>query len=164
MVKRFIPTPVGSDSARYIYVRSVEAEHLSPEYPWLTQAIGRGARDATVLYVNGTCFGFEMRSTREEYGVEDWRTLNNINKEHWRQWPLSKPVRECIAAYMARIGLRFGRLDFLTSENDLTFLEVNSNGQFGWLDEPATWPLHNAVLEAVLSETSAILGNEIVDE
>lgn len=164
MVKRFAPTPVTSDGERYIYVRSVEAAHLSPEYPWLTQAPGRGARDATVLYVNGKCFGFEMRSTREEYGVEDWRTLASVGKDFWRPWPLSDSVRERIVAYMARLGLRFGRLDFLSGDDDPTFLEVNSNGQFGWLDEPDTWPLHNAVLDAVLSESSTIAGNEVVQE
>jgi hypothetical protein len=30
-----------------------------------------------------------------------------------------------------------------------TFLEVNPNGQFGWLDAPGDWPLHRAVLDAV---------------
>lgn len=164
MVKRFVPTPVGPNDDRYIYVKSVDAALLSHEYPWLTQEAGRGTRDATVLYVNGLCFGFEMRLSREEYGVDDWRTLASVGKDSWLPWPLSDSVRERIVAYMARLGLRFGRLDFLSGHDDPTFLEVNSNGQFGWLDEPETWPLHNAVLNAVLSESSTIAGNEVVQE
>lgn len=46
--------------------------------------------------------------------------------------------------------------------SETTFLEVNPNGQFGWLDDPATWPLHDAVLEAVLCGTSTIPGNEAI--
>jgi hypothetical protein len=164
MVKRFVPEALGLRRDRHIFVRSVDAERLSPDFPWLTQEIGQGARDATVLFVNGTCFGFEMRLTRAELGVEDWRTLSNSDREHWRPWALSAPVRERIAAYMERLGLRFGRLDFLTSEDVMTFLEVNPNGQFGWLDEPGAWPLHSAVLNAALDPTSAVHGGETVRE
>jgi hypothetical protein len=164
MVKRFVPEALGAYRDRHIFVQSVDAERLSPEFPWLTQEIGQGTRDATVLFVNGNCFGFEMRLTRAEHGVEDWRTLSNSDREHWRPWDLSAPVRERITAYMKRLGLRFGRLDFLTSEGVTTFLEVNPNGQFGWLDEPGAWPLHCAVLEAVLDPASAIQGDETVRE
>jgi hypothetical protein len=164
MVKRFVPEALGLNRDRHIFVQSVDAERLSPDFPWLTQDIGQGARDATVLYVNGKCFGFEMRLTRAELGVQDWRTLTNSDRDHWRPWVLPAPAQGRITAYMKRLGLRFGRLDFLTTEGEMTFLEVNPNGQFGWLDDPSEWPLHRAVLEAVLDPTSSIQGNEAVRE
>jgi hypothetical protein len=168
MVKRFVPEALGVERDRHIFVQSVDAERLSPDFPWLTQEIadqiGQGARDATVLYVNGQSFGFEMRSTRAELGVEDWRTLSNSDREHWRPWALPAADQDRIAAYMQRLGLRFGRLDFLTGEGVMTFLEVNPNGQFGWLDQPGEWPLHRAVLDAVLDPTSAVQGDETVGE
>ena len=164
MVKRFVPEPLGVSGHRHIFVRSVDAERLSPDFPWLTQEIGQGARDATVLFVNGDCFGFEMRLTRAELGVEDWRTLGNSDREHWRPWALRDSARERISVLMERLGLRFGRLDFLTSEDAMTFLEVNPNGQFGWLDDPGSWPLHCAVLEAALDPRSTIQGDETVRE
>jgi hypothetical protein len=165
MVKRFVPEVLGMNGDRRIFVQSVDAERLSPDAPWLTQEIGRGARDATVLYVNGKCFGFEMRSTRAELGAEDWRTLgSSSDRDQWRPWALSRLIQETITAYMKRLGLRYGRLDFLASDGEITFLEVNPTGQFGWLDEPGTWPLHRAVLEAALDPTSAIRGDEMVRE
>jgi hypothetical protein len=164
MVKRFVPEALGHDRDRHIFVRSVDAERLSPDFPWLTQEIGQGARDSTVLFVNGSCFGFEMRLTRAELGVEDWRTLANSDREHWRPWALPAQVQESITAYMQRLGLRFGRLDFLIGEGVTTFLEVNPNGQFGWLDQPGEWPLHCAVLEAALDPASAVQGGETVRE
>ena len=164
MVKRFLPEAVGERRDRHIFVQSVDAERLSPDFPWLTQDIGQGARDATVLFVNGRCFGFEMRSARAELGVEDWRTLDNSDREHWRAWALPEELRERIVAYMQRLGLRFGRLDFLTGESATSFLEVNPNGQFGWLDAPDDWPLHRAVLDAVLDPAAAIVGGEMVCE
>ncbi len=164
MVKRFVAEGLGQGRDRHIFVQSVDAEQLSPEFPWLTQEIGQGTRDATVLFVNGKCFGFEMRLTRAELGVEDWRTLGNSDRTHWQPWGLPASLQDRITAYMQRLGLRFGRLDFLTDEDVLTFLEVNPNGQFGWLDQPGEWPLHSAVLTAALDPTSAVQGGEAVRE
>jgi hypothetical protein len=164
MVKRFAPGAVGEQRDRYIYVQSVDAERLSPDFPWFTQEIGRGVRDATILYINGTCFGFEARLTRAELGVEDWRTLPESDSRDWRPWALAKSVQKKMTAYMNRLGLYFGRLDFLTDGGEITFLEVNPNGQFGWLDEPKKWPLHNAVLDAALDPASTVKGDETIRE
>ncbi len=164
MVKRFVPEPLGLRRDRYIFVRAVDTERLSPDFPWLIQDIGEGVRDATVLYVNGRCFGFEMRMTRAELGVEDWRTLTDSDRDQWRPRALAANDQERITAYMKRLGLRFGRLDFLAGEQQLTFLEVNPNGQFGWLDDPGEWPLHRAVLDAALDPASTIKGDETVSE
>ncbi len=76
MVKRFAQEPLGPERDHFLFVRSVEAEQLSPDWPWLTQEIAQGSRDATVLYVNGRSFGFEMEETRQNLGVEDWRILS----------------------------------------------------------------------------------------
>ena len=86
MVKRFSTEALGQARDRYIFVQSVDAERLSPHFPWLTQEVGRGARDATVLYVHGRSFGFEMASTRSELGVEDWRKLVNTERCRWQPW------------------------------------------------------------------------------
>lgn len=164
MVKRFATEALGPQRDRYIYVQSVDAARLSPDWPWLTQETARGGRDATVLYVHGRCFGFEMERTRAELGVEDWRTRVGANADVWRPWDLPAGFAQRIHAYMERLGLRFGRLDFLSGEGEPSFLEVNANGQFGWLDDPRGWPLHRAVLEAALDPTSTIRGDETVRE
>lgn len=164
MVKRFVPEAMGTQRDHYIFVQSVDTENLSPDFPWITQEIGRGTRDATVLFVNGACFGYEMRSTRAELKVEDWRTLISSDRDQWLAWHLPEEVQRRITTYMSRLGLRFGRLDFLKSDTVLEFLEVNPNGQFGWLDEPDVWSLHRAVLDAVLDPTSAVRGGNAIRE
>jgi hypothetical protein len=163
MVKRLTTEPLGAGRDRQIYVQSVDAETLSPDWPWLTQAIGAGTRDATALYVAGKVFPFEMEQTRAELRVEDWRTRVGAHADRWRPWtpPAGFAVR--VDAYMRRLGLRYGRLDFLSGDGEPTFLEVNPNGQFGWLDDPAGWPLHRAVLDAALDPASA-LGDEAIQE
>jgi hypothetical protein len=156
MVKRLTTEPLGPERDRQIYVQSVEAERLAPDWPWLTQAIAQGSRDATALYVAGRLFAFEMAQSRAELGVEDWRTRVGAHADAWRPWATPPGFAERVEAYMRRLGLRYGRLDFLSGGGEPTFLEVNPNGQFGWLDDPAGWPLHRAVLDAALDAASTL--------
>lgn len=164
MVKRLTTEAVGERRDRFIYVQSVEADRLSPDWPWLLQAEAKGSRDATVLYVHGRCFGFAMEDTRSRLGIEDWRIRTDAHKDKWRRWEVSAGLAQRIGGYMERLGLRFGRLDFIVGDDAEWFLEVNPNGQFGWLDDPDGWPLHRAVLDAVLDPASSIHGDETVRE
>jgi len=163
MVKRLTTEPLGLERDRQIYVQSVEAERLAPGWPWLTQAIAPGTRDATALYVAGRTFAFEMERTRADLDVEDWRTRVGVHVDVWRPWATPPGFAERVDATMRRLGLRYGRLDFLSGDGEPTFLEVNPNGQFGWLDDPAGWPLHRAVLDAALDPASAV-ENEAIRE
>lgn len=164
MVKRLTTEALGELRDRYIFVQSVDSERLSPGWPWLLQEVATGNRDATVLYVHGRCFGFEMEETRAQLGVEDWRIRNGAHKDKWRSWEMLPGLSERITGYMERLGLCFGRLDFIVSNDDVFFLEVNPNGQFGWLDDPNGWPLHRAVFDALLDPASTIRGDEVVRE
>lgn len=164
MVKRLTTEALGQQRDRYIFVQSVDSEHLSPKWPWLLQDIATGNRDATVLFVHGCCFGFEMEETRAQLGVEDWRVRNGAHRDGWRRWELPQDLPERISSYMDRLGLRFGRLDFIVGNDEVFFLEVNPNGQFGWLDDPNDWRLHRAVLDAALDPASTIRGGEAVRE
>ena len=164
MVKRLTTEPLGPERNRHIFVQSVDAERLSPEFPWLTQDEAAGSRDATVVYVNGKSFGFQMARSRLELGVEDWRTLIGTGGDRWQPWAMPDGFPGRVAAYMDRLGLLFGRLDFLVGDGEPSFLEVNPSGQFGWLDDPSGWPLHRAVLDAVLDPGSSVRGGEAVRE
>jgi hypothetical protein len=164
MVKRLTTEAVGEARDRYIFVQSVDCERLSPGWPWLVQEIATGSRDATVLYVDRRCFGFAMEETRAQLGVEDWRIRNGAHTDKWRQWELPGDLPARIAGYMEQLGLRFGRLDFIIDDDAIVFLEINPNGQFGWLDDPHDWPLHRAVLDAALDPRTSIRGGEVVRE
>ena len=54
---------------------------------------------------------------------------------------------------MRRAHLNFGRLDFLRgNDGELYFLEVNSNGQWGWLDYKGD----NGLVDAIIGEILAV--------
>jgi len=68
----------------------------------------------------------------------DWRKFIGTGVDDcWELVELSDAVRIKVDAYMHEIGLSYGRLDFLYSNDDfsdLQFLEVNPHGQWAWMD------------------------------
>ena len=56
---------------------------------------------------------------------------------------------------MNELDLNYGRLDFIEDKENLYFLEVNPNGQFGWLDfidNDKKFKLHNKFVDAFLND------------
>jgi len=147
---------VGSD--RIFYTRLISAEELFRPYPWFVQGAIVGGIDMTCLYIHGACHFFECEFIRDHTAV-DWRT--EINTPEQSPWRLSTcndiPIwSELVRSYMKRVGLLFGRLDFIYQGGVLYFLEVNSNGQFGWLEDWPKLSLHAEFLKALLDPSTEI--------
>lgn len=89
-----------------------------------------------ISYVNGTIIPVRIDSQwKDSPANEDWRKI------WWNDLPHSKTeippeIAQKIHAYMKKMKLNFGALDFIVSNNDrYFFLECNPNGQWLWQDE-----------------------------
>lgn len=49
------------------------------------------------------------------------------------------------------MGLKFGAFDFIeTAPGEVIFLECNSNGQYGWLEETLGLPISHAIADELI--------------
>ncbi|MBQ3350042.1 MAG: hypothetical protein IJG38_06545 [Thermoguttaceae bacterium] len=142
------------DNGEMLYAKIVDRAQLDPRYPWFTQEIADGDRDATILYVNGHVHCYQFATPRGE--LTDWRTTQGTEVNKWEPWDAGKDFENRIDAYMRKMNLKFGRLDFIIGGKEPQFLEVNPVGQFGWLDDEKL-TLHNEVVDAILDESSTII-------
>ena len=56
---------------------------------------------------------------------------------------------------MKDLGLCFGAIDMiLTPKNEYVFLEVNPNGQWGWIEELTRVPISSAVANLLIKAGS----------
>jgi glutathione synthase/RimK-type ligase-like ATP-grasp enzyme len=55
---------------------------------------------------------------------------------------------------MNEMGLHFGRLDFLWGTDGYHFLEVNTNGEWAWLDTEGRYGLLQKVIEEISPDTA----------
>lgn len=138
---------------RYPYVNEVNRCSLDPVYPWFTQEIAKGNRDATVLYVNGHVHCYQFATERGN--LTDWRVTQGTDANKWLPWNAGTAFEQNVDSFMKELGLKFGRLDFIIGGKEPQFLEVNPCGQFGWLDDEKL-TLHNEVVDAILDPSSTI--------
>lgn len=128
--------PDETSDAKFLYVQPVKLSELAEGWPWFLQEKIEARFDLTVLYVDGKKFA--QRLDRKTFKGLDWRKY--IGTEIDAQWDnitLPEILSKKIDAYMHKLGLRFGRLDFLLPNEDIDealFLEVNPNGQWAWMD------------------------------
>ena len=135
------------------FAQKVDISTLDPQWPWFTQEIADGDRDATVLYINGKIHSYQFATVRGE--LTDWRVTQGTERNKWIPWEPG-PDFECkVADYMREMGLKYGRLDFIIGGKTPQFLEVNPCGQFGWLDDDSH-TLHHEVVDAILDPSSTV--------
>lgn len=151
IVKSLVGRPLDNKGSFYAKIQNINS--LSPKYPWFTQEIALGNRDATVLFINGNVHSYQFATERN--GLTDWRTTQGTEANQWKSWNCGDEFECKVRAYMHDIGLKFGRLDFVIGGSAPQFLEVNPCGQFGWLDDSAM-SLHKEVADAIVDPSSKI--------
>lgn len=97
--------------------------------PHLFQAVVDKTADLRVLVVGGEVF-----AVRIESGMLDWR--KDYSALSYRVVDLPDRVEKALLAYLDHFGLVSGSFDFAVGEaGDLWWLELNPNGQWGWMEE-----------------------------
>jgi hypothetical protein len=156
-----VTKPLGDPSVgggKIFYSRYVNGSDLVRPYPWFVQEALIGGHDVTCVHVHGRNHFYVCDFLRSDSAV-DWRVeINSTKQSPWR--PLAHPRLTswglAVNGFMERVNLHYGRLDFILQGDELYFLECNSNGQFGWLDDPRSLRLHREFLAAALDAETAV--------
>jgi glutathione synthase/RimK-type ligase-like ATP-grasp enzyme len=65
---------------------------------------------------------------------------------------LPREVEAKVLGLMREFGLQYGAIDMIvTPEGEYVFLELNPNGQFGWIEEMTGLPLYDALADLLIS-------------
>ncbi|MHC0431283.1 ATP-grasp ribosomal peptide maturase [Streptomyces sp. O3] len=103
--------------------------------PHLFQARVDKAADLRVVVVGDRLF-----SVRIDSGLLDWRT--DYSALAYKVVSLPDSIATTLARYLEYFGLCTGSFDFAIGRDEsLHFLELNPNGQWGWLEEETGLPI-----------------------
>ena len=157
--KQSITKPLNSAEVgdKTLYTTKVNQDELSRPYPWFIQEAIIGGRDVTCVYIKGEVFFYYCEYKRGDKTI-DWRTeINTENQSKWQPFVNEnlKELNNKVRYLMNELDLNYGRLDFIEDKENLYFLEVNPNGQFGWLDfidNDKKFKLHNKFVDAFLND------------
>jgi glutathione synthase/RimK-type ligase-like ATP-grasp enzyme len=85
--------------------------------------------------------------------------IDACNKIDWRKSPdkinysvhkLPVSVKKKCLYFLDMLALNFGAFDFIVKDGKYYFLEVNANGQWGWLEEKLNLPISKSIINFLL--------------
>lgn len=98
-----------------------------------------------VTVVGDRVFAASINSQDIDVALHDWRKAPPGSLS-FRSYRLPDSVSERCASLVASFGLTFGAIDMVkTPKGDYVFLELNPNGQWGWLENPTGDPYTSAI-------------------
>lgn len=101
-----------------------------------------------VFYLCGICYSMAIFSQSSTKTSVDFRNYDRDNPNRVVPIKLPKEIERKIILLMNSIGINSGSLDFIYSKDEkYIFLEVNPQGQFGWLSYNCNYNLEKKIAE-----------------
>jgi hypothetical protein len=123
---------------------------LGPE-PYLFQALIPKAYDVRVTVIGREVFATRIDSQTEDATRVDWRRSDSQALRHSAE-TLPDLLIDVCRSLTAHFQLEFAAIDFArTPEGDYVFFEVNSSGQWAWIEQLTGQPLRSALADLLLS-------------
>ncbi|MBN1208718.1 MAG: hypothetical protein JXB05_27905 [Myxococcaceae bacterium] len=135
-----------SREVEVLYTNRVQAEHLvEPEgfipSPSIFQPYVPKQIELRIVVVGRRVLACAIHSQQTEKARDDWRRFDLAPMPHVPH-TLPDELQAQLVAYVERLGLVFGSIDMiLTPEGEYVFLEINPNGQFGWVVDRTRLPI-----------------------
>jgi glutathione synthase/RimK-type ligase-like ATP-grasp enzyme len=90
-------------------------------------------RDIRVTVIGEEVVAVAIESQSNAETVTDWRRPTGTTLEHHRT-DLPLPLSRALRDFVRQLGLEFGAIDLVEKpDGSFVFLEINPNGQWGWL-------------------------------
>jgi glutathione synthase/RimK-type ligase-like ATP-grasp enzyme len=123
-----------------IYVNKINSKDLerfgdSKENPIVLQKYIEKSFEVRYTVVGQDHFACKIDSQVSKIANVDWRRYDIPNTPHSKIIP-PKDIQEKVSLFMKDFGVEYGALDFIVDiNNDWYFLEINSMGQFLWIED-----------------------------
>src|SRR3989344_2909282 len=133
-----------------VFTNIVEEEHMKNrdlirKHPHLFQRYQDKTYEVRVVTIGEVSMGTAIYSQKSERSKIDFRRYDFDNVPY-EPIGLPEEVSEFCNAMLNNYGLHFGVFDFVYSEDrGYTFLEINPNGQWLWLEEYSGYPIAKEV-------------------
>jgi hypothetical protein len=118
--------------------------------PMILQQEIRKLFDIRVTVVGESVFTAAIDSQSDPETQVDWRRSSKTDLKHLVH-ELPAPLSAQCVQLTKMLGLRFGAIDFvLDTHGEYWFLEINPNGQWGWIESRTELPIANAIVNELV--------------
>lgn len=141
----------GRTSDRVVFTARIEIDERTDPLsiqacPMILQREIKKQFDVRATVVGDQVFTATIDSQSDPATEVDWRRTSKPDLAHAVYCLPEETAAQCIAL-TRRLGLRFGAIDFvLDLDGKLWFLEINPNGQWGWIETRTGLPIAAAIV------------------
>lgn len=147
------PPPMKGDQDKFVYTVLLNASPLNESEslevcPSIFQEPLVPKTDYRVTVIEEMVLPVKVEGKGQESVPVDWRT----EKENIRFVPADLPDRiKCRCRnYVDEAGLLFGAIDIVEHNGEYVFLEINPNGEWGWLQKPWGIPIAEEIAKLLI--------------
>lgn len=109
--------------------------------------------EVRVFFLMGECFSMAIMSQDNDTTETDYRKYDFGKPNRFLPFQLPHDIEEKVVCLMAELSLNTGSIDFIvTPKDEFVFLEVNPTGQFGMVDYPCNYRLHEKVAKLLFEK------------
>ena len=103
--------------------------------------------DIRVTIIGAKIFSTFISSQNHEETLIDWRKGSNPNLE-FKRHKIPNDIAEKCLKLNKTLGLNFSAIDFVLNNNtEYTFLEINPNGQWGWIEKRTGYNISGEIIK-----------------
>jgi hypothetical protein len=147
---------MGSEFMRYtntVTTRDVAHAQSIAHGPLVLQAYVPKRLEVRVTVVGTRVFAAEIHSQSTNRTRFDWRRYD-LNATPHRPHELPAEVAQRCVDLVAQSRLSYGTIDLiLTPDGRYVFLELNSAGEYGWIEQLTGLPISDAIADFLLGDT-----------
>jgi glutathione synthase/RimK-type ligase-like ATP-grasp enzyme len=106
-----------------------------------------------VTVVGKEIFAFSIDSQKMANAKVDWRKEGAAMVEDWKPYQLPQEIKDKLLSFMADYKLNYGAIDLiLTPDDQYYFLEINSAGEYFWLDMLCDYEISKQIAAVLLGD------------
>ncbi|MFC4312784.1 MvdC/MvdD family ATP grasp protein [Steroidobacter flavus] len=123
--------------------------------PIVFQAYVPKRLELRVTVVGDRVFAAEIHSQQSNRSHFDWRRYDLGGTTH-KPHELPREIADRCVQLVAQFGLAYGTIDLiLTPDERYVFLELNSAGEYGWIEQVTGLPISDAIADLLMSPMRA---------
>lgn len=116
----------------------------SAPYPGIWQSYVEKKREWRITVIGNKTFDAAIYTDSD--AKNDWRQKQSTPSVTFKSEPFPKALQQKCVQMLKRLDLRYGAFDFVEAPNgEIVFLEVNPNGQYGWVQHALDLPISDAI-------------------
>ena len=143
----------GSNVPLSIFTQKITEDEIKNRFneirlaPVLAQEYIEKKLELRITIVGDNIFSCAIHSQDSEQTKIDWRQYDFKNVKH-ESWQLPAEIEVKLLLLMKKWGLTYGAIDMiLTPNGKYTFLEINPNGQWFWIEQITGMQISKAIAE-----------------